>query len=299
MHADEVDTDAGLVRRLLVEQFPHWADLPIEAVWPHGTDNALYRVGDDMVVRLPCRERTARTLEKERHWLPRLAPLLPVAVPVPLGDGVPMADYPFPWSIYSWLPGSSATVEHVGDLRQLATELARFIAALQSIDGSGGPPPGQHNFGRGDPLIRRDEATRAAIGSLAGRIDADAVTAEWEAALRASDWDRAPRWIHGDLDASNLLVHDGRLSGVIDFGGLGVGDPACDVMVAWKVLDANARTVFKNELAVDEASWARSRGWALSQAVIAQAYYTLDNHPVLVRAARRWLQELIAPADRG
>ena len=294
MHADEVDIDVSLVGRLLAAQFPQWAGLPIERVRPSGTDNAIYRLGDDMAVRLPRRERTSGTLEKERRWLPRLAPLLPLAVPVPLAEGMPAEDYPWKWSVYRWLEGENATVERITDLSQLATDLAQFVAALQRIDPTGGPSPGEHNFFRGAPLAGRDEATRAAIASLARAIDGGAVTAAWEAALRAPEWERPPVWVHGDLDLRNLLVERGRLRAVIDFGGLGVGDPACDVMVAWKVLSPDTRDIFRAELSVDEASWARGRGWALSQALIALAYYTLETNPVLVREAQRWMAEVLA-----
>lgn len=294
MHADELDTDTGLVRRLLAAQFPRWAGLPIAPVHPAGTDNALYRLGDDMVVRLPRRERTIKTLEKERRWLPRLAPLLPLAVPVPLAAGRPAEGYPFAWAVYTWLQGEDATVGRIAEPRQAAADLARFLAALRRIDPAGGPPPGEHNFFRGEPLARRDGATRAAIRALGGVIDGDAATAAWDAALNAPAWERAPVWIHGDLDARNLLVVNGRLSAIIDFGGLGVGDPACDVMVAWKVLPADTRAIFRSALAVDEATWARGRGWAISQALIALAYYTLETNSVLVQEARRWMAEVLA-----
>jgi aminoglycoside phosphotransferase (APT) family kinase protein len=294
MHADEVDTDADLVGRLLAAQFPQWADLPIEPVRPVGTDNALYRLGDDMVARLPRRERTARTLAKERHWLPKLAPRLPIAAPIPLADGMPAEGYPFEWSLYTWLEGENATIERVTDPSRLATDLAQFVGALQRIDTRGGPPPGDHNFFRGVPLAMRDEATRAAIASLGVSIDVGTVTAAWEAALRAPEWERPGVWIHGDLDVRNLLVQEGRLSAVIDWGGLGVGDPACDVMVAWKVLSAETRDSFRAALSVDEATWARGRGWALSQALNAVSYYTMETNPVLVREARRWMAEVLA-----
>jgi aminoglycoside phosphotransferase (APT) family kinase protein len=294
MHQDEVEIDVSLVGRLLAGQFPEWAGLALQPLRPFGTDNALYRLGDDMVVRLPRRERTSRTLENERRWLPRLAPLLPLAVPVPLAEGMPAEGYPFAWSVYRWLKGESATPERITDLGQLAADLAQFVAALQRIDPTGGPSPGEHNFFRGVPLAKRDAATRAAIASLDGEIDVDAVTAAWEEALRAPEWQRPPVWIHGDLDARNLLVENGRLSAVIDFGGLGVGDPACDVMVAWKVLSADTRDSFRAALSVDGATWARSRGWALSQAVIALAYYTEETNSVLVAEAQRWMAEVLA-----
>jgi len=294
MHADEVDTDVSLVGRLLAAQFPEWAGLSIEPVRSCGTDNALYRLGHDLVVRLPRRERDSGTLEKERRWLPRLAPLLPLAVPVPLGEGTPAEGYPFAWSVYRWLKGEDATVERVTDLSRLATDLAQFVAALQRIDPTGGPYPGEHNAFRGVPLATRDAPTRAAIVSLRGAVDVSAVTAVWESALQAPEWEHPPVWIHGDLDSRNLLVEEGRLSAVIDFGCLGVGDPACDVMVAWKVLSADTREIFRTALSVDEATWARARGWALSQALMALSYYTLETNPVLIREAQRWMDDVLA-----
>ena len=293
MHADEEDTDVSLVGRLVAAQFPRWADLPIEPVPYAGTDNALYRLGDDMVVRLPRRERTSGTLEKERQWLPRLAPLLPLAVPVPLADGMPAEGYPFEWSVNRWLKGENATMERVTDLSQVATDLAQFVAALQQIDPTGGPSPGEHNFFRGVPLATRDAPTRAAIVSLRGAIDVGAVTAAWEAALRSPGWEHPPVWIHGDLDSRNVLVEEGRLSAVIDWGCLGVGDPACDVMVAWTLLSAQTRDVFRAALSVDDATWVRCRGWALSWALIFIPYY-LDTNPVGVSNARRTIAEVLA-----
>jgi aminoglycoside phosphotransferase (APT) family kinase protein len=296
MHADEVLVDAALVRRLLAEQFPGWADLPIHPVTPWGTDNAVYRLGEVMVVRLPRTPRTSRTLEMERYWLPRLAPELPLAIPVPLADGIPAGSYPFAWSIYRWLTGESATAEQIMDVGQLATDLARFIAALQRIDPTGGPPPSEVNSFRGVPLSRRDAGTRSAIAALESELDTVAVTAAWDDALGAREWEHRPVWLHGDLDSRNLLAENGRLSAVIDFGTLSVGDPACDVMVAWKMLSSEARDTFRTALSVDEATWARSRGWAISQAVIALAYYTEQTNAVLVREAKRWIAEVLADA---
>jgi aminoglycoside phosphotransferase (APT) family kinase protein len=293
MHPDEIETDAALVRRLLAGQAPAWADLPIERVGLVGTDNTLYRLGEELVVRLPRRRRTAATLAKEVRWLPALAPLLPAPIPVPLAEGKPAEGFPFSWAVYPWLPGERATTEVVVDRLRLAADLAQFIRALQRIDTTGAPAPGEHNFGRGAPLRTRDESVRKALASVDG-VAAGAVTAVWEAALRAPAWERPPVWIHGDLDAQNIVVADGRLSGVIDFGGLGAGDPAADVMVAWKILDGDARSTFREALAVDDATWTRSRGWALSQALIALEHYTQDTHPVLVREARRWIDALLA-----
>jgi aminoglycoside phosphotransferase (APT) family kinase protein len=294
MHADEVDVDLALVRSLLEVQFPQWAELRLERVTPAGTDNVLYRLGRDRVVRLPRRQINSVRLEKERRWLPRLATSLPLAIPVPLAIGKPEQSYPFGWAVYRWLEGDTATIDRLPELAQTATDLARFIAALESVDPRGGPLPGEHNAFRGVPLEMRDESTRAAIASLGDTIDGGVVTTAWDEALSAPSWQLDPVWIHGDLDARNLLVQHGRLCAVIDFGCLGVGDPACDVMVAWKLLTPDARDIFRKELSIDEATWARARGWALSQAVIALSYYTLETNPVLVSEALRWMSEALA-----
>jgi aminoglycoside phosphotransferase (APT) family kinase protein len=226
-----------------------------------------------------------------------LAPELPLAIPAPQGAGEPSPPaYPFTWAVYSWLDGESATRDQLGDLDQVAEDLASFIVALQRVDTAQAPEPGSRNSSRGVPLARRDRSTRESIAKLAGRIDTAAVTAAWEAALAAPVWQKAPVWIHGDLDSRNMLAKRGRLSGVLDFGTLGTGDPACDVMVAWKMLDPESREVFRAALEVDDATWERSRGWALSQAVIALAYYTPDTNPVLVREAEHWLAEVLEPS---
>jgi aminoglycoside phosphotransferase (APT) family kinase protein len=210
------------------------------------------------------------------------------------GRGRPTEDYAWIWSVYSWLDGENATADQLADLGRAATDLARFVAALERIDTTGGPGPGEHNFFRGEAIGERDAAVRASIAALRDDIDLRAVIAVWEAALCAPQWKRPPVWIHGDLDSRNLLALDGRLSAVIDWGSLGVGDPACDVMVAWKVLSADSRDIFRTALSIDDATWARGRGWALSQALGALSYYTLETNPVLVRESRRWLVEVLA-----
>jgi aminoglycoside phosphotransferase (APT) family kinase protein len=290
MHADELDIDIALVARLLAGQFPRWAELPIEPVEPAGTDNAVFRLGTDMAVRLPRTRSAADTPAHEFHWLPRLAPLLPLSIPVPIALGAPAEGYPCQWSVCRWLEGETATLERIADPAQAAIDLAQFIAALQRIDPTDGPPP----EGRGEPLATRDERTRESIASLAGEIDVDVVTAAWEAALHAPVWSDPPVWIHGDLDSRNVLVERGRLSAVLDFATMAVGDPACDVMVAWKMLPAETRHVFRTALSVDDATWARARGWVLSQALIALSYYTMQTNPVFVLECRRWMAEVLA-----
>jgi aminoglycoside phosphotransferase (APT) family kinase protein len=290
MHADEFETDATLVQRLLAAQFPAWASLRIARVESSGTDNAIYRLGDEMAVRLPRIPSAALQVSKEIAWLPRLAPRLPLAIPVPLARGSPGEGYPWDWSICRWLEGDNATIDRLADPHTAARDLARFVVALRGIDASGGPLAGAHNFGRGVPLAERDVPTRAAIDALRGTIDTVAATRAWEAALMASAWSDAPTWIHGDLHSGNLLAVDGRLTAVIDFGGLGVGDPACDLMVAWNLFSADARETFRSTVAVDDATWARGRGWALSFGLIALPYYR-DRNPALAKIARHAIDE--------
>lgn len=298
MHEGELSTDTALVGRLLASQFPHWARLPIVPLASAGTDNALYRLGDDLVVRLPRIDWAVGQAEKERRWLPLLAPRLPLAIPEPLALGAADEGFPWPWSVHRWLTGENATIERLADPVAAATTLARFVTALRTMDSTGGPPPGAHNSWRGVHLATRDAETRAAIAACAGAIDVAAATIAWESALRASAYTGAPKWFHGDLHAGNLLAVRGHLSAVIDFGCLGVGDPACDLMVAWNLFSADARAAFRATLRVDDATWARGRGWALSVALIALPYYRHSN-PVLAGIARHAIAEVLADRDVG
>ena len=289
MHADEIEIPVALASRLLVAQFPQWATLSLRPVVPAGTDNAIFRLGETMSVRLPRISWASDQPEKEHAWLPRLAPRLSLATPAPLGLGEPGEGYPWRWSVCSWLPGDIATPNHLGEPREVAAALARFVHELETIDPVGGPPPG----GRGEPLATRDQATRASIAKLGDRIETGRVEAVWDGALGATEWSDPPVWLHGDLDARNLLATDGRLSGVLDFGALAVGDPAADVMVAWKMFDADGRAAFRSLLDVDDATWLRARGWVLSQAVMILSYYTLETNRILVLEARRWMHEVL------
>jgi aminoglycoside phosphotransferase (APT) family kinase protein len=298
MHPDERLTDVSLVRRLLARHFPPWADLPIGPVESAGTSNALYRLGEDMVVRLPRTGSAAGQVLKEQRWLPVLAPHLPLTIPVPLAKGGPAEGYPWHWSVYRWLSGEEATIDRLADLNQAAADLAEFAAAMHRIDATDGPAPGEHNFWRGVPLQMRDAHMRAAISASQGLVDPGAVTAAWESALEAPEWNAPPVWIHGDLASGNLLAVDGRLVAVIDFGGLGVGDPACDLIVAWSLFSGDSRDVFRNTVGLDEAGWARGRGWALSVGMIALPYY-LETNPVIVGWARKVVGEVLADHENG
>jgi aminoglycoside phosphotransferase (APT) family kinase protein len=291
MHPDEIDSDPELVRGLLEAQQPQWAELPIERVPSTGTANAMFRLGDDMVARLPLRPSSVPPFVTEHRWLPVLAPHLPLTVPVPLAKGEPTPDFRWPWSVLPWLDGEDATVADV-DLARAARDLAALIAALQSVDTTGGPRSGVAYCFRGVPLALRDRETRQSIAASGELFDTDAATLEWERALRAPEWDREPVWVHGDIAAGNLLVQDGRLSAVIDWGTLAVGDPACDLIVAWELLDADAREILRTQLDVDDATWARGRGWALSTAVMALPYYQHTN-PFMADQARHKLSALL------
>jgi aminoglycoside phosphotransferase (APT) family kinase protein len=291
-HVDEINIDATLVRRLVAAQFPRWAGLPVRLVELDGWDNTTFRLGEDMSVRLPSAEEYAPQVEKEHRWLPKLAPLLPLPIPVPLAKGAPGDGYPFPWSVYRWLEGETAATGRIDDPVDLATTLADFLAALYRIDPTGGPPPGRHNFFRGGPLTVYDAETRRALAALDGEVDTNAAGTVWEASL-GTEWDGPPVWVHGDVAAGNLLVKNGRLSAVIDFGTSGVGDPACDVTIAWTLLSGESRDAFRAALPIDDATWARGRGWALWKALITLAEY-LRTDAEKAEEARRVICEVLA-----
>lgn len=294
---DEVSIDLALVRRLIAAQFPQWADLPIKPVEFDGWDNRTYHLGGDMTVRLPSAEGYVPQVEKEHRWLPRLAPQLPLPIPAPLALGVPAAGYPWPWSIYRWIEGEIATVGRIADLRRFATALAHFLAALQRIDATDGPPAGPHSFFRGAPLAVYDTETRNAIAAMDGEIDTDAATAVWERAIQAT-WHGSPVWFHGDVAAGNLLVKDGKLCAVIDFGCSGVGDPACDLAIAWTLLSGESREAFYTALPLNAATWARGHGWALWKALITLAEPS-NRNPAQARTARYVIDQVLADHEHA
>jgi aminoglycoside phosphotransferase (APT) family kinase protein len=289
---DREDIDVALVERLISAQFPQWADLPISPAVPQGWDNKTFRLGAEMSIRLPSAAPYALQVEKEHRWLPELAPHLPLPIPVPLAKGAPAEGYPFTWSVYRWLEGETASTERVDDLIEFATTLADFLAALQRIDPAGGPPPGRHNFFRGGPLTVYDAETRQAIAALNDKIDTGAATAVWEAAL-AAKWHGPTVWVHGDVAAGNLLVEEGHLSAVIDFGTSGVGDPSCDLAIAWTLLGGESRDAFRTALLLDDAAWARGRGWVLWKSLITLAAH-IDTNPPEARRVRREIDDIIA-----
>ena len=283
MHVGQVIDDT-LVRRMVAAQFPQWADLPVRSAAVGGWDNKTFRLGEQMIVRLPSAADYSVQVEKEHRWLPKLAPLLPLSIPTPLAIGEPAGDYPWRWSIYRWIEGDTAAPERIADLSGFAASLAQFLIALQRINTTDGPGPGPHNFYRGGSLTTYDAETRQAIAALKGKIDVKAATEVWEAALKTT-WDRPPVWIHGDVSAGNLLVKGGRLSAVLDFGMLAVGDPACDLSIAWTLFSGESREAFRAVLPLDTGTWTRGRAWTLWKALIVAAGLTETN---AVEAARPW-----------
>ena len=281
VHEDELDIDEPLVRALLAEQFPEWAKLPLARVEPEGTVNVIYRLGVDKSVRLPRIEWAAEEEHQREHLiLPILANQLPVRIPAPIAQGEPGSGYPWPWWVFDWIEGDLPTAPID------AVEVAAFVAALQRVDTRHAPEPSGN---RDKPLAFRDRWVREALE----RVTAPGAVELWERAMNAPPWRRARAWIHADLDRRNVLVREGRLVAVLDWGGAGLGDPAIDVMAAWKLVAANERDQFRNLLDVDDDTWLRAQGWVVSQSLIALAYYTPENNPAIHAEATRWLAEVL------
>ena len=260
----------ALVRKLIGEQFSQWRDLPVKKVAYSSWDNCIFHLGSEMLVRLPSAERYAAQVSKEQHWLPLLATVLPLPIPWPVAQGRPNDDYPFAWSIYKWLPGEAASIANITSMRVFALDLAVFLRALHTVDATAGPLPGEHNFFRGGELTVYDDDVRKSLCILGDTINNAVATNLWNKALTTT-WQRKPVWVHGDVSPGNLLVECGCLSAVIDFGGLAVGDPACDLAIAWTMFDEKGRAVFRRELGLDDDTWLRGMGWVLWKALIVAA----------------------------
>ncbi|MGP3770187.1 aminoglycoside phosphotransferase family protein [Streptomyces sp. SDT5-1] len=292
LHDDEPDIDEDLVRALVDEQFPRWAGLPLKHVDSHGTQNVLYRLGEEWVVRLPRLSGVVPEFADARRWLPHLATRLPVPIPEQVAVGEPGHGFPWPWAVHRWLTGRNPAAGRLERPGALAADLAGFVTAMRAIDTTGAP-----EAYRGRPLAERAADTREVIGRLAGVIDTVSALAAWEESVSAPGASRTV-WLHGDLQPGNLLVTEtGRLGAVIDFGCMGTGDPAVDLIAAWYVLGAPERRVFREAAAADDALWARGRGWALTLAVNELAYYR-DTNPFMVRTASRVVDEILADAAR-
>ncbi|MBF4998048.1 aminoglycoside phosphotransferase family protein [Nocardia sp. BSTN01] len=287
--------DAGLVARLIARQFPRWSALAVTPVVNDGWDNRTFRLGEDMSVRLPTAAGYAPAVAKESRWLPRLAPSLPVPVPTVLAVGEPDLGYPFPWSVRRWIHGETADRAGIEDMTEFAVAAAEFIHALQRCDAAEAPPAGAHSFYRGRPPGHYDAQTRHCLHILDGRVDTASATGVWEKAL-ATEWERNPVWFHGDLAPGNLVVDQGKLAAVIDFGACGIGDPACDLVLAWTMLSGDSREAFRRAIDHDSATWDRARGWALWKALLTVAEYRSTDHESASRA-QRILNDILTDED--
>jgi aminoglycoside phosphotransferase (APT) family kinase protein len=293
MHADEADLTDELVRLLLDSQMPAYAELPLTVVEPWGTDNGIWRLGDEFVVRLPRIGRAMYQLDLEAMWLPRLRHHLPITIPQPVAVGAPGHGYPYQWAVHRWVPGEPASYDRMTRPERFAADLATVVRALQAAPAEGAPPA--HNRAR--PLCEYDDSTRAAIEQASSLIDADLALEVWEGALAARPHSGAPVWVHGDLEG-NCLLTDGGLSGIVDWGLACAGDPAVDVQVVWSPLfDDRSRALFVDALEVDDDTLARSRGAAINQACAALPYY-LDTYPLIVERSWHKLTQLgVGPRD--
>jgi aminoglycoside phosphotransferase (APT) family kinase protein len=287
------EPDIALMRRLIDAQFPHWASLDLSAFESAGVDNAAFRLGAHFIVRAPRNEASAAALAKELAWLPKLAGKTTTPIPRIAGAGEASSQFPWPWSVSEWIEGRTVRSGDTLDWRALAKDIATFIKELRAIGATDGPHAGAHNFRRGEPIALRGAITRNAIAALDDRFDKRAACAAWESDASASPWSGAPQWLHGDLHGQNLLVNGAGLCAVIDFGCLGVGDPACDLSLAWRLLPREARAAFREAIEPDEASWRRGRAWALAISVRELEFYGATA-PVLTSIATQTIQAVLA-----
>jgi aminoglycoside phosphotransferase (APT) family kinase protein len=270
--------DAYLARRLVESQFPQWSGLPLTLLDAVGSDHVIYRLGEHLTVRLPRHDGAVHQARKEMAWLPRIAPLLPLDIPEPVAVGEPGLGYPWHWAVARWLDGVPATVEALGASTEAARVLAEFLLALQGFPPDGGPGA--------ELLAARETETRAAIDAVGEDFDRGAMIQLWEAALAAPSWERLPVWFHGDFHTGNLLTAGGRVTAVLDFGGLGTGDPAPDLMIAFTLFSEGPRSVFREVLGCDDATWLRGRGWALATGLSAYTAYA-HTRPAVAAQTRR------------
>lgn len=268
--------DEALVRALVAEQFPHWANLPVRQLPRSGWDNRTFHLGKDMVARLPSASSYEAQIHREHRWLPYLRPHLSLPIPEPLAMGGPGCGYPWAWSVYRWIPGESAAERAPDDVREFVQSLGDFLNSLRAAPAVAGPVPGPENFFRGGSLAVYDQQFHEAMRVLDGRINIAAAIEAWESAAY-SNWNGLPVWVHGDIALGNLLLSEGRLAAVIDFGQLCVGDPACDLAIAWTYLRGEQRLALQTRLALDPPTWCRGRAWALWKAAIVAAKLTETN----------------------
>lgn len=287
MHNNEINISEKLAYKLIRAQFPEWATLSLEPMRPEGTDNLMYRLGEDKIIRLPRIPSAVPSLEKEKLWLPKLTPHLPIPIPHILAEGDASDEYPYPWLIIKWEKGKNPSADNPLEQNNAALTLASFIKAMQKIDTQGGPI-----CRRGQPLKNRDAETRKAIPLMSELYDTKLLLDLWNESLSAPEWHGKPVWIHGDLHAGNILCEGEQITAIVDFGLMGVGDPAADLMPAWTLFDPAAREIFKEIVAPDEATWLRARGWALSMGIVAYPYYK-ETNPKFAEIALGMIDQVI------
>jgi len=292
LHDNEYPVDAALVRRMLADQMPQWSELPMHRLETSGTVNVAFRLGDDKLVRLPRTANFASGPQREARWLPTFAPLVPLEVPTYLALGVPTEAYPSHWSVLRWIEGKPADEFTLHDLHEAASDLGAFLLALRKVPTQGAPEDGNYRaFG----LAKVDSDLRRWVQRLPDDIDRSAVLAIWESCLSIGEWNGLPTWLHSDLRGDNLIAHNGRLVGVIDWEGCTVGDPSADYLPAWWLFDGASRETFRATSRAEHPDWLRAMGWALHMAVVAIPYYAGTN-PMLVAQARSALNEILNEA---
>lgn len=281
-------------KKLIREQFPIWQELEIQPVAKSGHDNRTFHLGEELSIRLPSGAAYAGHVQKENIWLPKLQSQLSMKISVPVAMGTATDDYPFPWSVNAWIVGETVSLKTVTDFNQLAKDIAGFLKELQAIDSTGGPLAGEQNFYRGGDLAVYHEETLRALENLEKVFPTEKLKEIWNRAL-ASHWDSSPIWVHGDVEVGNLLVREGKLVAVIDFGILSIGDPASDYVMAWTFFEKEGRKAFKEALSCDEETWQRSQGWALWKALISYQKEQSESEQSLW--AKRTIKELLSDYD--
>lgn len=286
-----------IAKCLVMEQFPQWADLPIVPVSNNGWDNRTFHLGEKMLLRFPSAAGYAPQVEKEQKWLPFLAPKLPLLIPTPLGLGKPGHGYIWNWSIYNWIDGETVSKSQSIDKVRLASQLASFLKVLYQIPTNGGPLPGEHNYYRGGKISTYRNDILKALKILEPNLDGKMFRNIWESGAE-TEWQRPALWVHGDISPSNLLLQDGDLNAVIDFGLLSVGDPACDLAIAWTFFDSKGRKTFHNHISLDEETWRRGRAWALWKALIISSGLSSSNN-IENNLAQRTIKEIAEDFKRN
>lgn len=290
MHKDDLQVTDALIRELLAKHTPQWADLPVHRVNSSGTDNALFRIGDGLVLRVPRRETAAQLVSKELDWLPHLDGL-PLAIPKLRYRGRVDLGIECEFGIFDWMQGEIATPENIHDVDDAAVALAGFLKALHKKATDRAPAAGPHNKMRGTPLTVMSMYVIPAIETVSDEINSYAAEELWRTAISETHG-APPVWLHGDLKADNLLTTGGKLSGVIDWGLSAVGDPAADYATAWSWVNPEARETFKNALELSDSDWLRGKAWALYGAVIALSYYRGGRNEPLCQQCRLTLSRL-------